>query len=861
MSEQIRQLAAIMFTDIVGYTALMGKDSAKAMELIRQSKQIQKPLVEKHNGKWLKEMGDGALAQFNTALDAVNCAIDIQQQVRSKFDGKLRIGIHSGDITIENNDVYGDGVNVASRLESIADPGGIYISEAIEKAIRGQSSVQAKYLGEIKLKNVDYDVRTYALQGVGLPVPDLKDNKQLSGRFFAELRRRGVIRAAVIYVILSLLCILLIPYVNLMFTLPEYALTVLKVILIVGFPVAIYLAWNYERSPQGFIKTTSQQSWQNPYKVSQRKPLTSNFIIVGLILIIAAMYLYPQHILVPGEDIGVETSDPIVDKSIAVLPFDNFSADKENQYFTDGQMEAILNHLTKIADLRVISRTTMMGYSGTTKSIPVIAEELGVRYVLEGSVQKSGQKVRINAQLIDSKLDEHLWSENFDRDLTDIFAIQTEIAKNVAKELKATITSREQTIIEAVPTSDLNAYDFYLKGKDYLLRSRQLEENRYAIQMFERAIEIDPDFTLAWVGLASASRWLYWYYYDRSNERLEQTKRYLNKAIALDPHLIDVQLETGSYYYHCELNYPKALQILEKLKSENPNNDQLYQTIGWIYRRMGQFEKAFEYMEHAISLNPSGWEAWNNAGETLCMLRMYLQAEKSIKTSIDLNPSEANSYAILALVHFLTGDVEKARALLAANQHIDQPEMYMIRSQCELIGRNYQKAIRILESSPYDAMADQFVYIPKTLQLGLIYYVMSNGEQAKTYFQAARHVLEDKLIELQDDSRLYSSLGIVYAGLGMTEEAKAANNKALDIINISVDAWRGFQRELDMAKILLMIGENDEVISKLEFLLQQNGYISVELLKKDPFWDPLREIDSFKALIKNPKYQIYLDDN
>ena len=188
-----RQLAVIMFTDIVGYTALMGKDSKKALDLVRQSKEIQKPLVEKYNGRWLKEMGDGAMASFSTALDAVNCAVEIQRTSRADFEADLRIGIHLGDITIENGDVYGDGVNIASRLESITDPGGIYISDSVEKSIRGQTDVQAKYLGEINLKNVNYGVRTYALQGVGLPVPETKAEKELSGHFTAELQRRGVI--------------------------------------------------------------------------------------------------------------------------------------------------------------------------------------------------------------------------------------------------------------------------------------------------------------------------------------------------------------------------------------------------------------------------------------------------------------------------------------------------------------------------------------------------------------------------------------------------------------------------------------------------------------------------------------------
>ena len=861
MLEPTRQLAAIMFTDIVGYTALMGENSNKALELVRISKEIQKPLVEKHNGKWLKEMGDGALAQFSSALDAVNCSIEIQESARAKLDRKLRIGIHLGDVTVEEEDVHGDGVNVASRLESIADPGGIYISDAIEKAIRGQTEIQAKYLGEIKLKNVAYGVRTYAIQGVGLAVPEVKDDKELSGHFWAELQRRGVIRAGTIFLMISLLLILLLPYGESLVGFPEWTKTALITALLIGFPLAIYLAWNYEQSPEGFVRTTSQQSWQNPYKASQRKPLTSNFIIVGLMLVILVMYVYPRYLANPAEYTKAGAEIRIDDKSIAVIPFENLSADEENQYFADGQMEAILNHLTKIADLRVISRTTMMGYRGTTKSVPEIAQELGVRYVLEGSVQKSGQKVRINAQLIDSDSDQHLWSDNYDRDLTDIFTIQTEIAKSVAEQLRATITSIEQTVIESVPTSDLTAYDFYLKGMDYLNRSYDEEDFLYATQMFERAVEIDPNFTLAWVGLASASRWIYWYHYDRSKEHLAKTKQYLDKATALEPDLMEVQFETGRYYYHCKLNYSKALQIMERLKSAYPNNDELHAWPGFVYRRMGHFEKAFEYMDQAISLNPSAWADWSSAGETLILLGRYTQAADYFKTTINLNPSETSSYTFLARVHLATGELEKARAVLVNNQNIDHPGMYMYRSLVELFDRNYEEAITILKSSPHVVMADQNSYTPKPLQLGLIYYVMSDMELANKYFQEARQVLEEDLNELLDDSRLYSSLGIAYAGLNMTEEAVEAGNRALSILNISVDAYRGFYRELDMARILLLIGEYDEAIAKLEFLLQQNGYLSVELLKRDPFWDPLRDIDAFLSLIDNPKYQINLDDN
>jgi len=257
---QTRQLNAIMFTDIVGYTALMGKDTDKALELLRLSMEIQKQLVEQYNGKWLKEMGDGSLASFNSALDAVNCSIAIQESARSKINAKLRIGIHLGDITIENNDIFGDGVNVASRLESIADPGGIYISDNIEKSIKGQTNVQAKYLGEIKLKNVAYNVRTYALQGSGLPVPQVEEYKEISGRFLAAVQRRGVIRVAITYLAFSLFLMLLLPYIGTVVALPLWSTTTLGIILVLGFLIAMYLAWNYERSPNGFVRTSSQQS-------------------------------------------------------------------------------------------------------------------------------------------------------------------------------------------------------------------------------------------------------------------------------------------------------------------------------------------------------------------------------------------------------------------------------------------------------------------------------------------------------------------------------------------------------------------------------------------------------------------------
>jgi tetratricopeptide (TPR) repeat protein len=316
-------------------------------------------------------------------------------------------------------------------------------------------------------------------------------------------------------------------------------------------------------------------------------------------------------------------------------------------------------------------------------------------------------------------------------------------------------------------------------------------------------------------------------------EYLVKTKEYLDKAIALEPDLMEVRLETGAYYYHCKLDYQSALQILEKLKTEYPNNDSLLFIIGAVYRRMGQFDKAFDYMDRSIALNPSYSSHWMDAATTLVLLRKYTQAEEFYKTAISLSPSGAVIYEFLAEHYLRIGETNKARELLANNLRYDNlqydtPRSYLVHSDIELRERYFDKAIDILNSAPDILMDNQSYYLPKSLQLGLIYNMMHNNELAHKHFLLARKILEDKMSELQNDSRLYSSLGITYAGLGLRKEALEANRRALSLLDISVDAVRGFIREQDKARTLLLLGDYDETISRLEFLIQQNGQLSIE---------------------------------
>jgi len=776
---ETRQLAAIMFTDIVGYTTLMGDDEEKAFEVLEQNRQLHKPLINKHNGRLLKEMGDGILASFSTVSDAVYCAGAIVKACENYSAIDLRIGIHLGEVVFKDDDVFGDGVNIASRLESIAPIGSILVSESVYLNLVNKKGIKTTYVREERLKNVKNPVKIYQVEVEKVETLEIKstDSSKLS-----------------------------------------------------------------------------DPSIQKP--ANWRKPVL--IALLGVV-IVALAYLFYSYPFKGKPDVELADSQ-VMDKSIAVLPLDYLSEDQNKQYLADGVMDAITGNLSKIKGLRVTPRTSVEQYRGTTKTASIIGEELNVSYLIEGSFLMVDNQVKLIIQLVVAKDEDHIFFNEYDRDYKNIMAVQSEVAQTIAKAIEVEISPKVEKRIEAIPTENLEAYDFYLKGMDYLSRSLQEDDFRFAIQMFERAVEIDPNFTLAWVGLAGASNNIYCFNYE-SEDYIVQIKQYLDRAIALDPDLMEVQLETGMYYYHCKLNYPKALQILEKLNSEYPNNDQLYESIGWVYRRMGQFDKFLEYIDQAISLNPTNWVLWYGTGETLIMLKRYKEAEDNLKTAIDLNPSAANNYIMLAQLYLIIGELDKARTLMVDNQNIDNPFMYKIRSNIELMDRNYKKAIKILESSPYEVMSTHTEYTTKSLQLGLIYYVKSDREQANTHFNKARQELEDKLSLLQNDSRIYSSLGLVYAGLGLKEEAVKANDKAMSIMNISVDAFRGVFRELDMAQILVMIGEYDEAITKLEFLLMQNSYISVELLKKDPFWDPLMDIEAFKTLIDNPKYQINLEDN
>jgi len=698
MPNQKRQLAAIMFTDIVGYTAMMGKDSTKALELVRISKEIQKPLVEKHNGKWLKEMGDGALAQFSSAIDAVNCSIEIQKLARSELDAKLRIGIHLGDVTVEENDVYGDGVNVAARLESITDPGGIYISESIEKAIQGQSDIQAKYLGEIKLKNVAYSVRTYAVQGIGLPVPHFHDKKELSGHLWAEMERRGVVRAGLIYFLISVVLILILPFAQSWINFPEWFRNALITFLGIGFPIALFLAWRYERSPDGIVRSSSAESWQNPLKASQRKPLTGNIIMGGLAIIILILIVYPVYKSVSD---NVETHPEVSshDKSIAILPFANMSNDPEQEYFSDGMSEEIINKLSQIEDLRVIARTSAFAFKGKDEDMREIGRKLNVAHLLEGSVRKAGNRIRITAQLISVNDGSHLWSQSYDREMEDantIFAIQDEISLSIVDHLKVNLLGKEKTAIVKRYTEDFEAYNLYLKGRNsaQMITTEALEK---AIEYYKQSLQIDPNYPPAYAGLAVAYGYMSYWGNIPPKEAYPIAKEYVKKALELDNTLAighvslgfinmvydydykaaEQELKLGlhlnpssaighmyySFYLTLTENHNEAIKEAKLAVELDPLSNYYNAQLGQSYNYAGQYDRAITELQKTISMFPNYFLPHFHIGGAYSAKSMFQEAIRHYEQAVDFSGGNHVAVSALAFAYFGNGELEKGEKL------------------------------------------------------------------------------------------------------------------------------------------------------------------------------------------------------
>ena len=552
--QQTRQLAAIMFTDIVGYTALMGKDEQKAMELLKANREIQKPLVAAHNGKWIKEMGDGTLVSFQTASEAVYCALKIQEELKDNNDLNLRIGIHVGEIILEDRDVFGDGVNIASRLESLAPTGRIWVSEAVGSNIQNKQGIETRFVREEQLKNVKDPVRIYEVN--------------ISGK---------------------------IPSVD-----------------------------------KGTERCSINGNWSS-------KKLTIAVIVIMLITALA----YSLYTFYSGEKQITQIEGlEIAAKSIAVLPFVNIGNDPEQEYFSDGITEDIINNLGKVGTIKVISRTSSMLYKNTNKGLKQIAEDLGVSNILEGSVRKSGNRLRITVQLIKVETDESLWSASFDREFEEIFDIQLDIAEQITHGLQIKLSDDEGSSMMNTPTTNLEAYDYYLKGREYY-RGKTRADIENSIKLHRQAIQKDPAFAQAYVGLIES------YITAMSTHGYPRTWRdsiynYAEKAYSMDQQSAEV------YYALGRVNWKKkGLEYYQKALQKNPNYDLAYYYISISYYSKRDLIKAIKNLRNALEISPLDPAYQSLYAGYLFLIQMDEDAIQIATNGLELNPDNLELHSIL----------------------------------------------------------------------------------------------------------------------------------------------------------------------------------------------------------------------
>lgn len=561
---------------------------------------------------------------------------------------------------------------------------------------------------------------------------------------------------------------------------------------------------------------------------------------IPLVILMIASYLFFS-----GNSAG-----PEVDGSIAVLPFESLSPNPDDGYFTAGIHEDIIIQLAGIDDIKVIGRGSVMGYKPGQRDYSGIGGDLGVSTVLEGSVHRAGDRVRVSVNLIDTKTHQTVWAESYDRDLTDIFYIRTDIAQEISKTLQANLTPREEASIAHIPTLSTQAYDFYLQAREYARREYYNPDDfTRAIQLYEQAIERDPEFALAYAGLSRAHLSMYWFAFDQTEARLKRSQVALEQAMEINPDHPKVRMARGIFYYSGFRDYTKALEQFTFARKMMPNDTDIYFYTGAVQRRLGLWEEAIVSFERALELNPRNILHIYEIFMTYQNVREYEKAREVLDRADLLFPDSDSVKQMKYALMLRTGHIKYTRQQVL--------ELFPDVFAADLIGlwflyfsRDFEYILDNISGSRGYVLDSQRWYYPKSLLLGLVHNAEGNDEQALESFEAARVELDSVRNQNPEDPRVRYSLGLAYAGLGMKDEAIREGKKAVELLPVSKDALAGPDFEIGLAKIYTMLGEYDLALDYIERILSiPADFISPGMLRVDPDWDPLRDNPRFQEII------------
>ena len=809
MSEELKpdlelEIAHILLIDVVGYSKLLVNEQIELLQELNQSVRSTECFrAAEATGKFNRvPTGDGmALFFFNSPEEPVRCALETSKALQDHLHIKLRMGVHSGPVNRvtdvnDKTNFAGSGINVAQRVLDCGDAGHILLSAHVAEDLSNYRHWQP-HLHDLGECEVKHGLRLHLFN----LYKDGLGNLQLP----EKLKLRG----------------------------------------------------RWRQTPTVRRATTSR--WPNFAFVAA--------LLLSLVAVAITFSIFSRRGSLTTTQTSAEQTAPVTgpEKSIAVLPFENRSADKANAYFAEGIQDEILTRLSKIIDLKVISRTSTQHYESAPENLREIAKQLGVANILEGSVQKAGDQVRVNVQLINAQTDSHLWAETYDRKLTDIFDVESDIAKGIAESLQAKLTGREEQALAVKPTNNPDAYDAYLRGLAFEARgtyaySTSMDLASKATDSYERAIQLDPNFAIAWARLSRADALIYFNCQDTTCiARRDAAKRALGNAQKLEPDSPETLLALGYFQYLVLHDYGAAKATLSRAGKILPGNSDVSKALGSIARREGHWDESVGYFEQALALDPRNVELLMRAAWTYSMCRRFSTALKLYARALDITPNDQGVKAAKASIYQAQGDLQEAARLLSeVNAQTPSGESFLIKIGQLRLERNYGEAIQLLQArlaqARFNSEGDNKVV------LALMQRLAGDTAGAKVSAEQARDALEQRYKDQQNDAflaaALSQALSRTYAVMGEKDSALKAAEQASMLLPPDKDRVSGPAMEENLAFIQASFGEHSQPISTLTKLLQMpyNSWvygpatITPALLRLDPMWDPLRADPAFQKL-------------
>ena len=679
-------------------------------------------------------------------------------------------------------------------------------------------------------------------------------------KFFGELKRRNVLRAAVFYVGAVWALAQGISQLGPSVGLPEWATRWFLVAAGIGFPFWIAFSWFYEFTPQGLKRESEIDPTDS---IAHRTDRKLDVAIIGVLTLAVVLLLTDRFVLRHG--VNQTTAAPISEKSIAVLPFENLSEEKQNEFFTDGVQDEILTDLAKIADLKVISRTSVMQYkTRVARNLREIGQQLGVAHVVEGSVQRAANKIRVNAQLIDARNDAHLWAQTYDRDLADVFAIQSEIAKAIADQLQAKLSPNEKKAIERPPTRDLAAFDLYLQAREIWRNtstssgSGGTEKTQQAIRLLDDAVQRDPNFVPALCALVRTHLYLHWIVPDPVAGHVELARNALEAATRLQPDSGEVHLTRAAFYYQSSRDYNAALHELVLAKPNLPNSAEVPYVAAIIERRQNKWELSTRHLEEALQLDPRNVQYISElSGSNYYAMRRYRDAIRLLDKTLAWKSNDFGLGFTRALMYFFwKADLAPWQQLVGgeAARNADPNDLITARLKLALLKRDYHVAEKILTSPGGNEFDDDGFFTPREFNQGMVERAFGNTAKASLSFQAARERAAAAVRQRPDDPKALIALAQSDAELGQKENAIREGERATQLLPVEKDSLNGTSLLVKLAAIYAQTGEIDRALNLLEQMANNPGepsYISYGSLKLESEWDPLRHHPRFEKIVSS----------